>query len=170
MAKRFLVLDTVTLKTEALTDAAFQAAAIDAAQFEVVDLVNGAGTIVVKGTVVYISGDMTFSRARANAVGTCSGMVGIVDDATIGVGATGKVRLNGLMTFSAAELQACTQGALSSLTPGVQLVVSTLTAGLWTPLSGAGVPANPGECLVYLGVAMGDREITVEPQFFAELA
>lgn len=111
------------------------------------DITNGELVSVPPGTPVYISGNDTFKKAKADS-STTTPVFGITD-AAIGSAASGVVRTGGVITLTTAQWDAIC-GTVGGLTFNVPYYLSSATAGQLTatPPSTAGSVVQIGRAHV----------------------
>ena len=103
-------------------------------------LTNGSGGAVTLGQITYVSGNNTFDLADST---TTDGLLGFVEDASIGAGATGAVAINGVarmllvtgITPSAGDklYRSATAGELTTVASGDTVGTILDTAGFSDP-------------------------------------
>lgn len=110
---------------------------------------DNAGAITV-GQIVYIKSNGNVDLAKADAIGTCSGKLGIVMDASIASAGSGKIWM----------LEGKSFGGYSSLTIGAKYLLSATTAGAIT----TDVPSTVDHCIVVLGKTCSATELVFNPK------
>jgi hypothetical protein len=124
------------------------AAAISGYEFE--SLLNGDTVPLIAGMVAYLSAAGTVKRANASALATSGGVVGLIIDPTIAIGANGNVATDGPITLTTEQWDAVITGDSASLSFGSIYYIDPTTPGNITTTP----PATQGQVVVALGIAI----------------
>jgi hypothetical protein len=113
-----------------------------------------AGPIII-GTPVYVPGDGSVDKARANATAT-KDVLGLVADVSIANGVPGAIQSDGVLAASTAQWDAVT-GQSGGLTPGSIYFLDSATAGKLTVTA----PTADGEFVCRIGLATSTTELEI---------
>lgn len=102
-------------------------------EVDIMTLINGEATSIIKGTPVYISAAGTVKIAKGDAPST-SNTIGIVADPTIASGVSGPVQSEGVITATTGEWDTVT-GDSGGLVPGLTYWLSPSVAGMITKVA-----------------------------------
>ena len=120
-------------------------------------LTNDQGSVVPPGSIVYSDTTGTFMLASAQAVNSAAFPIGVAS-ASIGIGASGSIAVNGPVTLTAAQWNAITGGS-SGLTAGATYWLSQTTPGSLT--TSPALTNGTGLCLVKVGQAISTTVLMV---------
>lgn len=109
---------------------------------------NNSGSTMVICEPVYVSGNLTVSKARANAAGTSRG-VGLVLATSIANSATGLIQTSGIFEATTGQWDTVT-GQSGGLTPNTVYYLSAATAGRLTTTA----PSTSGQFVLPMGIAV----------------
>lgn len=125
----------------------------------VVPAINSAGSPIVQGVPVYITGSGAVAPARANALST-GGVLGIAN-ALIAPSGIGGVVVTGPLVLSTAQWDAVVTGESGGLTVGSLYFLDPAVAGKLTVTA----PSTPGQVVTLIGRAMSPTTliITIAP-------
>lgn len=120
--------------------------------------VNNDTVLLQKCRPVQSSGIGMMARADANSAST-SDIIGLVVDAEVAVGASGRVQTAGILTATTGEWDAVTEQA-GGLTEGSVYYLNVAPSGRLTTIP----PSTPGQYLVIVGVALSSTQLFINTQ------
>lgn len=144
--KKPAVLDLTTGQLRDL--AANETLDVTISQTNVRSLQNGETGALVICQAVYVSGNGTIKKAKADATAT-TGLFGIVYDSSVAAGATGVIATDGSLTATTAQWDVVT-GDVGGLVAGTNYYLSDATAGSIAKVP----PAASGSNVVRVGKAV----------------
>lgn len=125
----------------------------------VLQLTNSEAAPVVIGAPMYVFGNDSVKKGKADAAATAS-IIGLVRDASITNGVAGSIQTDGTLTASTAQWDAV-MGTTGGLTANTKYYLSAATAGLGTPTA----PSSAGQLVVELGIAISTTELILSAPF-----
>jgi hypothetical protein len=121
----------------------------------VVQAINSAGSPVVQGAPVYVTGSGTVAPAQANGFST-SGVLGIAN-ALIAPSGIGGVVVTGPLVLSTAQWDAVVTGESGGLTSGTLYFLDSAVTGKLT----ATAPSTPGQVVTLIGRAISPTTLII---------
>ncbi len=121
------------------------------------DVTQETDSVLVPGTPVYATVASHWELAQADATPQTV-LVGLSTGTTL-AGFAGTVRTQGILTLLASEWDVVT-GDVFGLTPGEEYYLDPSTAGKITKTA----PATPGQYLVYVGRAVNQTQLDIDPR------
>lgn len=118
-------------------------------------LTNGESTSIVIGTPVYISGNDSAKKAKANSSSTTY-FIGLVADTSITNSKTGNITINGVLNATTTQWDAVA-GTSGGLTANTVYYLSASTAGQITSTA----PTTVGQYVVQVGIAISTTEMII---------